>query len=809
MLRNNVVRIVFYHCLFLYLLPGRASPARAQSLPGIVRNAAGRPLPGVMLHLTRLTDTTRSVTDWSDRSGRFSVVLPDTGRYELVARLLGYEPLRQLIRYLPTDTVRFCTLSMTELARTLTTVTVTAKRDPFEISADKVVVNVAGNTLFGGGSAIDVLTNTPRVQIDPISKSIRVDGKNGIQVYVNNRQIYLTADQVSKYLESLPANSIERIEVLTNPSARYDASGGGVISVFTKRSTAEGTTGELSLSPGYGRFGKFSGVLSGSVRKATWSAYALLTPQVKRTYFSYNVNQTINQPPVVGSIAGSQYRLIDTRQTGLRLGGDAALGKQTTVGTNLYFFSQAETTTPTSQTDYTLTNQIAPASSISARTVLDNTLANVLANVNARRKFSAMDASISADVDYASYRDNSTSLATYQDRAEPVPNALQSYFPLQVALKSVKLDGLAKPMKDITIEGGLKVSHALIQTTPVVYTFTPVFAPLIPNLVNPFTYDETVQAGYLTASGTLKQLSWQAGMRLEHTRTQETARSLTVNRNYINPFPSLSVQYKLPTKAQLSLAYNRRIIRPSFSSLNPAYLFFDPFTIVLGNPLLLPQLTTNVQLSYQLASKHAWTLGYVSTTNRITEVVYRADTLSPVLYNTQINFDRETRVTASYSFPLQPVANWRIQTTVTGQQVRYSTAAEGQQTVVSQRTAVINNTHSVKLGGGWTLDAQLIYRTTAAIGFMRYKPLFYMNLGVGRSLWQGRGSLKVSGTDIFHTTTIANYGQYLNTDVSFRHRYESQQVFVNVAYRLGNDKLKTVNRRNTALDAEQDRLKKE
>lgn len=773
-----------------------------RQLTGFTLDSSRHALPGVFIRLTPVRDSTTLQQVISDSAGRFTMGLTPGGTYQLMASHVGYESIIQAVDE------RDSLVSLTfRLGHMLATVNVTAKRDEFVLEADRIVVNVANSALLSGGTALDVLAKTPRVVVDQVSRIIRVDGKSGIQLYVNNRQVYVTPDQFVKYLESLPASTINRINVITSPSARYDASGGAVINIELKRNEEEGISGDVSLMPGVGRYGKLSTSFGLNIRHKGWSSYVLYTPQLLSSYSAYLVTQLLDQPPLVGFIHGYQFTRRTDQQQGLRIGVDRVLTKSLTIGTNVYLFDQKQIELPTSQTDYQLTDGSNGQSSISANTRLEEKLSSIMANVNARYELKALRGAASIDADYAAYADNTTVQSQYQYQTDATASSLATYFPLGVTLKSLKGDLEAKTGRGISIEAGLKVAQAQISTLPQLLRNSPSFDALVPNLTIPFSYHEQVEAGYLSASGTKRTFTWRAGLRVEHTNTLVTTNSLLIPRDYLNAFPSLSLQWKFPSKSQFTISANRRITRPEFSALNPVYYFYDPFAIVLGNPRLLPQLSANVQLTYQLPRRQSLTLGVISTTNRIGEVVYRTDSVSAVLYNTQINFNEERRYFATISLPIQFTPFWKTQLTLTGQQVSFDIGQNGNHFFLSQFSTSFNNTHSVKLGPQWTGDVQFTGRTTAAFGYMYYAPIFVTNLGIGRPLWGGKGSLKVAWSDIFHSNRVRNYGSYLNTNVDYRHTLETRKLFVTLTYHFGSNKVKDVSQRTTALDAETRRLK--
>ena len=296
-----------------------------------------------------------------------------------------------------------------------------------------------------------------------------------------------------------------------------------------------------------------------------------------------------------------------------------------------------------------------------------------------------------------------------------------------------------------------------------------------------------------------------AGLRLEHTRYEaQVINQKEVIRDYTNLFPSVSLQYTNAKNFRYSLNISRRIVRPSFDVLNPSYIFYNPLTLHTGNPLLLPQLSNSFQVGLITPKRLSLSLSYNYSQNRITEILYRTDSVSAAILNYYINFDWEKRLTLVLSAPLQLRPYWQLQGTVTGLMSQFLSSFEQVSTTTSQPTAVLKllNTFNV---GKVSATVSVTYRNTALIGYMKYTPIWFLDAGLQYSI-NKNSNLKVSASDIFHTLLLQNYGNYLNTSISYHHKSETQQLLVSYSLRFGHTKAKTVNEREIGSETEQQRL---
>ncbi len=194
----------------------------------------------------------------------------------------------------------------------------------------------------------------PRISVDPISKGVSIDGKTGLILYQNGRQLYLPSDQVVSYLQRLPTSSITRIEILTSPPARYDAGSSGVILLYTKGLDREGFNGEASLSAGAGRFFKSNASLSASYRSTKLQASFLYAPSYRPTYFSWKSEQVLSAPGSsrTGFSRSDEFNKIDNTSQLLRTSVDWYVTKKVSVGAVFQMSPTNETVNPSSTIIY-------------------------------------------------------------------------------------------------------------------------------------------------------------------------------------------------------------------------------------------------------------------------------------------------------------------------------------------------------------------------------------------------------------------------------------------------------------------------
>jgi iron complex outermembrane receptor protein len=805
--------------LLVYGLTGIVSAQTARSAPpqsevvqsglkGYVMSPDSVAIPNSVVSLFRL-DSSLVKTRQADSSGLFEFNQVPFGAFLLRATRLGYNPVNQPIVVRDTLAVTWVNITLEPSVNKLNEVLVKEKRLPFEVLSDRIIINVASNPVYSGGNALEALASAPRLSVDPITKSVSIDGKSGVILYQNDSQVNLPSDQVIGYLQTLQASAISRIEVLTNPPARYDAGSSGIILIYTKGIRKDGVNGEASLSVGAGRYFKSNGSLNLALRSARLQGTILYTPGFRPTYYSWKSDQILTASTVsqAGFSHSDQFNQIDNLSHTLRTGWDLTLSKSLTLGTVLLGSQMSDTDNPTSTLNFRLPQENALKTQIDARTQNQRRIANFAANIHLRKQFKDGKALLSTDVDYAHHVDNAKATSAFtQLFPKPLPTeSVQIRYPSAINIGTAKIDFSTNFTKAWAFEAGLKYSTIRMQNSPAIDQFSAGFAPLISLLATSYRYHEKTRSAYESMRFTWLNWAVVAGLRLEHTNYEGVSGvSSVIRRTYTNLFPTFSLQYRSKTEYQSSFSVNRRIIRPGFDQLNPAYVFYDPLTLYSGNPLLLPQLTTTWQLFASTPKQTSLTILYSYTRNRIAEIVYRYDSLQATTLDRNINFDWERRFAATLSWPLRLSTAWQLQATLTGAYSQFYGTFADRPTQTSQTTATVrlNNTFKVRK---WDANLNITYRSLALIGYMYYDPIAFVDLGLQRSLTK-RSTLKLAATDIFHSMLIQNYGDYLNTHIIFRHRYESQRIMLTFSAQFGNTKAKRVKEGTFGSDSEQERL---
>src|ERR1700722_14653747 len=612
-------RISTFLTAFLLTLTGFSAMAQTPSgkIDGTIKDEKGQPIEAVTITLLQAKDSSRLKETVTNKTGYFTFDNIPTGKYLVAASSVGYSRLYSRVLQLTTGRVAQ-TLSPRVLTGTSTRLhegPVVGRRPPIEQKPDRTIINVDASPSNTGSTAMDVLEKAPGVTLDK-DDNISPKGKQGVQVMIDGKPTYLSSAQLADYLRSLPASAIDQIELMTNPSAKYDAAGNsGIINIKTKKNKMKGFNGNLNLTHTQGVYPKPSGSLNLNYRtgqfnfflnagSSPWEGFQVL--QIQRKYLDDDAAQTVNsifqQTTVMHFI---------NPEANLKFGMDYYVTPKTTVGFVVSGFRNKEMDRSGSNIQLLSPGYVVDSLVYSPNT--NNTSwKNGSANLNFRHTYDSSGRELAADLDYVRYSSVSNQYFNNQtftpDKSLLDQSVLTGYLPSTINIYTFKTDYTRPLAKGYKLETGIKLSYVNTNNTANYYDVVSGKSNVDTTKTNAFIYRENINAAYVTMTRQYgKKWNVQAGLRAENTNYygHQLGNGLTVinndssfSRSYINLFPTLYLTYDANEKNTFTLNYGRRIDRPAYQDLNPFLFFLDQYTYQAGNPYLQPQYTNNVELSH-------------------------------------------------------------------------------------------------------------------------------------------------------------------------------------------------------------------
>ncbi|QHV94776.1 TonB-dependent receptor [Spirosoma endbachense] len=803
----------FLRTYFLFFLIFGGYIALAQNGPnvlGSVHDPAGAVVEFATVALHRATDSTVVKTEFSNASGAYQFAAVPAGRYFVSASLVGFSR---------SQTGPFAissfneTLPVIQLKPSGTTqlkeVTVQARKPLFERENDRIVVNVDASPLSAGATSLEILSRSPGVTVDQ-NDNLALRGKQGVLVLIDGKRVPMTGAELADMLRSLPANSVEKIELITNPPAKYDAAGSaGIIAIKLKKDGRQGTNGSVTASYGYGRYGKLASGLTLNHRHKKLNIFGSYNYNVRNVFTQLTLHRDFYQNNLfTGSSdqdnAGKTRYITNTYRAGL----DYTLSKRTLLGVVVNGMDMdAKASIPNVTKTFGAEGQL--QSSYQSANNRGLRMPNVATNLNLKHSFdSTGKRELTADIDFAHYETHRLqNLATTYIVPVIAPTVLAGDLNGGLNITSFKADYVHSLPNQARLEGGIKTSWVNSDNDVLFTNLIEGQAIIDTGKTNHFRYNENITAAYITINKTIKKLSVQAGLRGEQTIAKgvQVIGNNDFKRNYFQLFPSVFLKQSLSKTHDLSVSLSRRIDRPTYNQLNPFRAYIDATTYFSGNPSLFPQLSYNVELTHTFKQKFITSISYSRTDQPIISVVQPAPEGNRQAVSTFQNLTRSDYYGLTMTIPVQPTSWWSMDNNLVAYYQRFIGELAGTSLNAGLPAYTINCTNTFTLGHGWTADLTGNYQSHQLYGFLDIQPLGQLNIGLQKSMWNKKGTLKLNMTDIFYTSPFHATSEYANYREQFNQRQDTRVATASLTYRFGNDTLTPSRRRTGGAEDEKRR----
>jgi iron complex outermembrane recepter protein len=789
---------------------------------GSIKDGPQKNLQSATITLLRAKDSSAVKFSVTSKDGNYEFVNVKEGKYLVSVTLVGYQkafsPSFEINE--ANAEVNLTTITLNEAAKNLGGVTVTAKRPFIEAKIDKTVVNVEASPTSAGATAMEVLEKSPGITVDN-DGNISLRGKAGVIVMMDGKPSYLSATDLANLLKNMPASALDQIEIMTNPSSKYDASGNsGVINIKTKKGQAGGFNGSVMAG---GTAGLFK---PGSVFYVNPRAQLSVNFNYRKNkvnfFGNYNPNFNrgrgvllIDRKLIDGNGNTTGYTDVNTKfnfgnfnQT-LKLGVDIFADKKNTLGfvaSGFLFNGHPRPTTATTLSDQNHNPQMTMLSQTENRLKF----MNGSANFNYRHVFDSTGREITADLDYIGYKNTSNMVLTtdfFDGTGQQTPDEqlyLKGHLPSSINIYSVKSDYTHPFKKGGRLEAGVK-SSTVKNNNLVEYDRFANNKWYDDSRSNHFIYDENINAVYLNVNKQVKKWSFQGGLRLENTvaKGYQVTNDSTFKRNFTNLFPSAFISYAANKNNTFTVSYSRRINRPNYQDLNPFTYFLDSLSYRQGNPFLLPQFSNNIELSHSFKGRLITTLNYNNTNNVISQIL-KQDIARGIVFLTTDNVAKFVNMGVSVTAPV-PVTKWwntNIFANV------YRNHYKGDTIDIAYTSFTFNVTNTFTIKPGFSLELSGFYRARTVEQLNISEPMYQMSLGGQKNIMKGKATLRLSVRDPFAWQQYRGATKYGSIDVRIRNRFDARNVSATFTYRFGKNtpQNQQPRRRASATQEEQNRV---
>lgn len=774
----------------------------AQEIKGILKGESGEPLAKATVTLHRAKDSALLRSTISANDGAFSFNYADSIETIIQAVSVGFNP-----KWITTATLKTTSfVTLTQSTKALDAIVVTAKKPVLEVKPDKLVFNVEASINATGNNGLELLQKSPGVIVDK-DDNILLSGKNGVRIFIDGKPSPLAGADLAAYLRGLSSNDIEAIEIITNPSARYEAEGNaGIVNIRLKKNKNYGLNGNVTGGYGIGITPKYNGGASLNYRDKKVNYFANYSYYNNRNrsdldFFRIQNDTSYDQKSQsTGHFSGNNLKVgadwfINSKQTlGVILNGNVG---------EMEFVSNS--TTPIASVGIKTTDRILVATSDTR-----NKRKNGTVNLNYRyADTSGRELNIDADMGNFSMRGVNSTPNVYldgDDNSEISKYTFSSVSPSNINLYSFKTD-YEQNLGKGRFTTGVKVSFVLTDNDFAFYENDANDVPVLnPLRSNRFEYTEWINAAYAQYRRQWKKLGFQGGVRMEQTNSRgELTASATVNdqdvkRNYLDFFPSAGFTYQANEKNSFGLSYSRRIDRPRYQDLNPFEYQLDQLSFRKGNPFLRPQYTNIVELRHSFAQKLTSTISYSRVNDVFAQVTDTIDGNRNFIM--QRNLATQDIYSLNIAYPFSVTKWWSIYANVNLYHTRYNAVFE-ENKVIKLNATVFNifQQQTFRLKKGWTAELSGFFNSPSIWGgTYKTNAIWNLDAGIQKRFWQDNGTIRVSVTDIFYTMPWTGISDFGGLYIAAAGNYESRQLKVNFTWRFGNKQVKEARNRKSGID---------
>lgn len=809
-------KLYYIYMLLLLALPATSFaqiPKPTAKITGSIVNQQNKPVEFATVSLLRTKDSSVVKGALGTEAGTYSLDRVTPGNYIIKTTMVGYNKgiSKPFAVTAATTDVKVPVIIMQASSRTLNTVTVQSSRPLIERKLDRLVMNVENSVLAAGNSAMEILERAPGVSVDK-DDNISLQGKGGVTVMINDKLTYLSSAQLATMLRATDGSNIASIEVITNPSAKYDASGNsGIINIKLKKNREAGSSGSVTAGVGYGSYWKDNESISLNHKQGKLNAFGTFSHNDNKNTRSLNIMRVVDS---VGSKTFfDQFTQMNqsSHANNYRVGADYDLSAKHTIGFVINGYDNSgEQNTPTTTN---IGKTLGATNSYLKSTALNNQYnGNFAANLNDRLKLDTLGQELAIDLDYSKFINNShAQYGTYSfapnGTQTVAPVFLRNASPSTINIKTAKADYTYPFSKSLKLEAGAKFSDVKTNNDLQAERQNPAGAYVNDvTRTNHFIYQEKIDAGYFNLGKTYKNTSVQVGLRAEYTSSvgNLTTTNEVVPRHYLDFFPSVFLNRTLSKKNQLGISYSRRIDRPSYDNLNPFVSYLDSLTYQKGNPFLKPQYTHSFELHYTWNNTINVNLNYSHTTDVITQIIL-TDAVKKATFQTNLNLDVQDayglNINSPYTITKWWTGNLNLGSFYLNNKSQGLLGANLNSGKVSYNLKATQTFTFIK---GYRIEIFSAYKSAINAGIYDVRPQYNTDAGISHAFANKKANIKFSVSDVFNQRTNNVNSMYQSVNLQIRQKSETRISRLTFTYNFGNNKIKA-RQHQTGADDEKNR----
>jgi iron complex outermembrane receptor protein len=787
--------------------------ARSQNaISGTIADSTKTPIPFCTVALLNAKDSTVVKGNLAGENGDFIFEKIKPGAYIIKCINAGFRPLLSTVITLDSlSKITVDTLILKNDGINLTEVSVSVFKPTVEFKKGVVILNVENNILAGGNTVLELLRRIPGVTIDA-QNNISINGRQGVRFLIDGRLQQIPTSQMTTILSGMSADAVSTIELIKNPPAKYDAAGSaGLINIVLKKAKVKGFSGSISQSASQGTQFRSGSTVSLNFKSNKLSVFSNISYyDLQFETNNYLLRRIADTASTFESI--SRGRQLPHRSI-LNLSGglEYEVNKKLILGMNISSSPSNITNTEISQ-DNIISGNPFDYSYYKFRIDTKQAINNPVLNINSTYKFDTLGTQLQFSADATDYMEN---YAKYTEndfynvagQQAQLPNRVSTSFNNDFKIYTQKLDFTKEFKNTLTLETGVKSSFVNNSSNAVVQLTDSVTRELKKdtNFSNNYRYHERILAGYITLSRTIKKVDLKAGIRTEQTliNADNAPKSFTLHRNYINFFPSTSLDYKISKKHSLQFNYSYRIDRPNYDQLNPTRVYNDQLNYSSGNPRLKPQYSHYLNMEYNYNNFITLGLGYYRTTGFMYYYAY-GNPQTKVTIDTIFNYKERNNAVATIF--MQKQVKW-LNVQLFGMLAYRNFRGQINDLPANSQTFQYYGNFNIEIMLPKNFKVQLngFYNSRNTDGVQVYYASGSTSIGLLRSFFDKKLDLSLSLYDVFYTERYPNTNSVGGQYSYYTERNDTRRFRLFAIWKFG--KMKITKATKQSSDTEKSRLK--
>ncbi len=808
----------FFNILIGCLISLNTFSQTGNTISGTVKDSGNENLPGATVRLLKAADSTLVTGEVTDMNGNFRFTNLENNSYLLAISAMGQKDFKSTaltIDAAHSSVALPAVILLPAKSIELGEVVVKAQKPLIEQEIDRTIVNVGSMIGSATSNTFDVLSKTPGIGVNA-NGEISLNGRSGVMVLIDGRSTYMSGADLAAYLKSLPAGVLDKIELMDNPPARYDAAGNAVIDIRLKKTRTGGLTGSLAVGGSKGRYARSNDAINLNYNRRKLNLFANLGYSYEKNYSEDDFTRRYYDQE---GVFKSRVELKNAQHTtangyNINLGMDLTATPKTVFGTiiNVNGSSRKGDFSYESAQQNTWN---APLGTGNGSTISKDTRNNTSINTNMLHKFNDKSRELTVDANYLNYHTQGRQDLENRLFNEEGANVSRELFryrtPSEINIYTLKADYMHPFKNKGRLEGGFKSSYVDNDFIFNHYNTNDGHAVVDNRRSNHFQYRENINAAYVSVEKRWKRFGMQLGLRLENTVAKgnqlgnDSVLAMRFTKNYTKLFPSIFLNYKLNDQHAFVLMAVRRINRPNYQMLNPFVFYKDQYTYSAGNSHLMPQYQDRLELKYQHKNFLNMGLSYNRFTNGIfTTIQAQGDTFT----SRPDNITRGYMVLLNTSVSGQITNWWYNNTTLRLSRITMKGPLYTETLNYGTNVARLELNNYFNLGNGWNAELGGYYASRDVNGQAQTSGMFRVNGGIHKKIWKGKGTIAMNFEDLFHSWVYHNRSFSIRQSDYYQvNRTDTQRISIALNYKFGKETFARKRRHNNnASDDEKGRV---